>query len=383
MCITLTAALVAACGHGGGNDHATASPTATPSTIATPTMTPALRIAWTVGGQLASRSDDGGASWQARFNVAMGGLRGVDFVDRMTGWVVGGRNIYRTSDGGQLGDGRDWENQSANVEASAVELSDVAFVDREHGAAVGGAGIGFGRAAVLTTSDGGGHWRAARVGDDGGPLPRGTWLARMCVTTDGRGATVGGGGRGGTPLALATVDAGVSWTDVTAAITRTAPGEEPMLANCARLASDHLWVVGAPSFLARSSDGGATWRAQTVTSRREVILNAVLFEDSETGWVSGFDPTARQILIFSTHDAGASWDERVMLDNVLILDQPPAAAFAALGPGSVLFVGDDPPSFGLEGARALSFVTHDGGVTWMPSVIPGGFQAFRDVDVVP
>jgi hypothetical protein len=35
----------------------------------------------------------------------------------------------------------------------------------------------------------------------------------------------------------------------------------------------------------------------------------------------------------------------------------------------------------LEGTRAFSFVTDDGGETWTPSMIPGGDIAFYDVDV--
>jgi photosystem II stability/assembly factor-like uncharacterized protein len=143
-----------------------------------------------------------------------------------------------------------------------------------------------------------------------------------------------------------------------------------------------MWVVGAPSFAAVSIDRGATWSRRIVTGRADVLLNAVLFADAARGWIAGYDAAERTILVFTTDDGGASWREQVLLTNVLILEQQPVAAFAAFDRDSVLLVGTDPNSFALEGSRALSFVSRDGGETWTASLIPGGYQAFADVSLV-
>jgi photosystem II stability/assembly factor-like uncharacterized protein len=355
-----------------------------PTRSPTPVVTaPPAPVAWAVGGQLVSRSDDRGASWQPIFNVGSGNVLGVDFVDRLHGWVVGETNIYRTTVGGGE-DGRAWEDQARNVEGGPVNLYDVAFVDAASGVAVGAAvSAPNGRPLVLATSDAGGHWRRSDL--QSLRLPSRSWLSRVCLTEDGHGLAVGTGQlRGISPVVLTTADAGVTWSSAIDAVRLANPplAALTIAAGACGMSSD-LWVAGAPSFLATSSDGGNTWFRLAPTGRSDVLLHAVLFADREPGWVAGFDRFAGQIVAFSTSDGGSNWREQVLAENVVVLEQQPSAALAVLGPSSILFVGDDPNSFALEGARALSLVSTDGGASWTPSRIPGGYESFADVDVVP
>lgn len=232
LLLVATVSLAAACG---GDDGGTPAPS---SDV----------VAFAVGGLRVSRSDDQGASWREVFNAGVGhALGGVDFVDRATGWVVGTRAIYRTTTAG-----RDWEDQSANIEGDPVALLDVAFLDAARGV-VGGYGVGpnGGTGAVaLVTSDGGAHWRRRVVG-----RPQ-TWVRRLSLSPEGVGVAVGAGiFRAAATFVLTTDDGGESWTDVTAVV-REAAGEPIILANCEQLSPHRTcgsWASGRCSWSRRTA----------------------------------------------------------------------------------------------------------------------------------
>jgi photosystem II stability/assembly factor-like uncharacterized protein len=89
-------------------------------------------------------------------------LEGLSFVDARQGWAVGGRGptdrymILATIDGGL-----DWTEQLSRKAAHqcAGGLSDVCFVDLDHGWAVG-------NSVILATPDGGQHWTRQQTPPD-------------------------------------------------------------------------------------------------------------------------------------------------------------------------------------------------------------------------
>lgn len=385
--------LVAGCGGGGSDDApaptatplATVTATASPTESPAPTPTPAGVVAFAAGGFVVNRSTDEGASWQPVFaNVSQGGVGGIDFVDRATGWIVGGPHIWRTTTGGA--DQAQWVDQTANV-AREADLSDVAFVDAHRGVAVGADPTareeGRSRPLILVTSDGGEAWRVADLGF----LPRDldTWLTGVCMTPTGRGIAVGNRfTRSADSLIVTTSDGGETWDDRTSGAL-LGPTASLAAVGCAH--DGDFWLVGAPALLLASNDGGASWRRITVApSRRNLFLNAVAFADASNGWVAGYDEAVGasfgQILVFATHDGGATWTERTLLRDVSILGSQPPVAIAPLDATSTLLVGTDPNSFLEEGARGFAFVTRDGGDTWIAGDVPAGDVRFADLDVV-
>ncbi|MBX5478773.1 MAG: NupC/NupG family nucleoside CNT transporter [Pyrinomonas methylaliphatogenes] len=144
------------------------------------------------GRGLVIRSDDGGKNWQRKQTSAAHTLRGVWFVDRDNGWVVGdGGQLLHTRDGGETwqlegarddttnhiaafaldaerawvvganGDvhrtadgGASWERRRAD---GAKDLIAVRFLDANRGYALADDG------ALWRTSDGGGRWEKANV----------------------------------------------------------------------------------------------------------------------------------------------------------------------------------------------------------------------------
>lgn len=384
-------ALAAGCGGSDGGGDATADPQATTTPQATMTAaspptptatgTPAGVVAFAAGGFLTSRSTDAGASWEAVFaGQSSGGVGGVDFVDRQTGWIVGGSHVFHTTTGGA--DASQWTDESAHLPVE-VDLYDVAFVDRAHGVAVGAdvasRESGVARPIIVVTSDGGDTWRIADLGFLRREIH--TWLTGVCMTSTGHGVAVANRfTRSYDSLIMATSDGGETWDDHTAAALL---GPTAVLAAVGCAHDADFWLVGAPSLLLASHDGGGTWTRITVsTSRRDLFLSAVAFADPLHGWVAGYDEIAGEILVFATADGGASWTDRTLLRDVRILESEPTLAIAPVDARSVILVGTDPNSFLEEGTRAFGFFTRDGGDTWIPSLVPAGDVRFADLDLV-
>lgn len=384
--------LTIGCGGGGGSDDppastpfATVTATARPTEAPTATPTPAGIVAFVAGGFAAHRSVDEGASWQPILASQLpGGLQAVDFVDPATGWIVGGSHVYHTTTGGA--DASPWTDQRAGA-ADDADLYDVAFVDARRGVVVGGDPAareeGRSRPLVLVTSDGGEAWRVADLGFLRRDLN--TWLTGVCMTPAGRGIAVANRfTRSADSLILQTSDGGETWDDRTSAAL-LGPTSAVAAVSCAN--DGDFWLVGAPALLLASSDGGASWRRIPVApSRRNLFLNAVAFADARNGWVAGYDEAVGagfgEILVFATHDGGASWTERTLLRDVRILGSLPPVAIAPVDATTALLVGTDPNSFLEEGTRPFAFVTHDGGDTWTAGDVPTGEAHFDDLDVV-
>ena len=105
------------------------------------------------------RTTDGGRTWQRQWTTARYlSLVDVSFVDRLHGWAIGGSTTFgglcrvlSTNDGG-----RTWSRRNLKV-PSAHAATHVTFIDRRHGWIA----CGF---EVLSTVDGGRHWRVQRPG---------------------------------------------------------------------------------------------------------------------------------------------------------------------------------------------------------------------------
>ena len=207
--------------------------------------------AWAVGdaGTL-MHSADAGATWQRQSAPTMQPLGSVVFTNALRGWAAGGRNwdddeasgvysgvILATVDGGAT-----WVVQK-DLETEAI--ADLAFIDDLEGWAVGSRGL------LLHTTDGGQTWTTQSIGVTRNLMsvafkdPRRGWI---------------GGARG---ILLRTADGGATWTRKKSAddgmwidVSSLLPG--PDGAVWAGLGSRRS--SGSSGRLARSVDGGRTWR---------------------------------------------------------------------------------------------------------------------------
>jgi photosystem II stability/assembly factor-like uncharacterized protein len=166
-----------------------------------------------VGGGLVLRTVDGGLSWQDVTPISAG-FRDVFFLDATTGWIAG-PGIYKTTNGGST-----WTKQFGD---SGTEFTAVSFADAQNGWAVGFNNL------VLHTTDGGQTWTAQNVG------------APPITAING----------------------------VTAINSTTA------------------WIAGWYGFVARTTNSGQTWRQEIIPGAESVDFEDALFLDGNRGWVGG------------------------------------------------------------------------------------------------
>lgn len=347
----------------------TIDPTATPSAFVTPTA--AGLVAWAGGVPFVRRSQDGGLSWSVGLDRAGGEVFGIDFVDRQTGWAVGGEIngpiVLHTSDAGVT-----WIDQARNGLGRPGVLRAVAFADAHHGVVVGGEDFS-GPPIAFLTRDAGEHWVAAPIiGSDVAPSA----LANVCMTPSGFGVAAGEG------ILIRTEDGGASWTNVARQIGApfqgvavACPGERD------------LWVVGGAGPVAVSADGGATWIERAAVPRGLLVFDAA-FVDPRTGWVVAYDNEARRGVVVNTIDGGEAWEEQTIIADVGGLSGT-FFSIAFADPRHGLIAGFDSPGPGIgDGPDLLTFTTDDGGATWTSGFVPpetgalAGAAAIFDVDLV-
>ena len=167
-----------------------------------------------------------------------------------------------------------------------------------------------------------------------------------------------------------TADGGNTWSHATPAPT-PAP-DSWSWTDVAYVDESHIWAVGSSGSgigaVVFSSDGGATWTAQTSTNPTEVGLFGVDFVDATHGWAVGWGGVVLATSDGSTWQTQRPFDPEIhQLNDVDFVD---SAHGWASGSGTVL-------------------ATTDGGTTWTgqspghSSVLPGvGAATPRDAMVV-
>jgi photosystem II stability/assembly factor-like uncharacterized protein len=296
--------------------------------------------AWAVGGGgTIMHSSDAGVTWQAQSTPTTEPLGSVDFVDATRGWAVGGANwdsdmsddaftgvILGTSDGGVT-----WTRQ---LQLSNRAVADVAFVNDQLGWAVGSRGL------ILHTVDGGQTWSSQASG------VRRNLMSVVFANAD-RGYI---GGADGT--LLATSDGGLTWRQ-----RKAAPFFWVDVSSLAVDGKGTLWAgLGSHTMsgnfprLARSSNGGRTWRQVGVghdydiwhvTASGQHVWATGPLADSNMGAAVG--GTSRVIV---SVDGGATWTRHIIGSAATLHSVAVGAGGEACAVGSVIVT------------------SADGGVTW-------------------
>lgn len=266
---------------------------------------------WIVGGGypveggIIGSTVDGGQTWSFTSGLIRGRarpesvhLRAVQFLDARRGFIAADDGyILRTVDGGGH-----WHP----VHRGGRHLSDLHFVDDQHGWVVGGA-------TLIRTSDGGETWEQ--------PLPQGSELpfsARAIRFLDPNLGWVAGGGG----AIYGTNDGGVSWLQ-----SIEPKSGQPDLWALSFVDSERGWAVGASGTILHTSDGGQNWsRQKTPTSS---LLTGVIFVDALTGWAVGFDRGDSSSIVLKTEDGGNTWLPQLVVEGEALF----ALTFSATGHG--------------------------------------------------
>lgn len=263
------------------------------------------------------------------------------------------------------------------IEPYPGKQDDVAFVD-------GGVGwYGTGKGLLYATRDGGLSWR--QIWSSPGTFIRA--LGFLDASTGFLG-NVGVGyypGVTDTHPLYRTGDGGRTWTPV------SAPGLEAVAGICAidvlstvrvyqgearRVSVVHAaGRVGGPAALVSSSDGGATWTVQDLSSVAGMVLD-VKFLDERTGFLcaaTSSDAEKGEALILRTRDGGRRWEPVYRsgraLENCWKMSWPSERV------GYATVQSYDPAP---TNVRRVVVKTEDGGATWqeLPLVSRAGVQEF-------
>jgi len=287
---------------------------------------------------------DGGFTWTQAQTGTTRALYRVRFVDANNGWISGQEGlILHTTDGGKT-----WQRQKSGTD---VYLFSLYFIDQNHGWAVGDKSI------LLETRDGGANWSLRKI-----------------------------------------VSAAAKQLSAEEAVASA----DPVLYDVQFLDANTGWVVGEFGKIYHTIDGGQTWSEQEQSLLGEEVIDildiptffGVRFLDAQTGVVAGLDGK-----IARTHDGGATWKFEKMNLEYPIVDPlfnptlfPDGTGIAIGAAGEVVRI-DEPngqwhrAKLGMEvvtwlrgmhwldhdngwivGGLGLILHTKDGGKTWVPSL---------------
>jgi len=310
---------------------------------------------WIVGGRLL-KTTDGGKNWSivhdgadgtVKSDTVVNDLHRFQFIDREVAITWRGNIFGRSSDGG-----RTWPESFSIPPAKEYQWLSFFFLNPKEGWAVG--------KSIYYTGNGGQSWQELaqtprgdyaqqrRIGID--PELANYWpRLRFTTPKDGVMARLDG-------MVLLTEDGGRTWQHVF----------EANIQLSDVFFSDNLngWLAGKAGFVARTRDGGRTWvPIKTQTSNDLIAIN---FVNANHGCAVGSSCT-----IVCTNDGGMTW-------NVGSIKSPPASlpllvsiSFAdELNGWAVGGLGIESSWGPIPSSANIALITKDGGTSWEPVNLP-------------
>lgn len=223
--------------------------------------------------------------WQVRRSAGSGDLISVFFTSSDTGWIAGDEGyLAQTRDGGNS-----WTKKVLNT---AANINEIYFRNDDDGYLVAGR-------KMFETSDGGLNWRETFIANpaefrDGVPeflsirfnSRNQGFIVGSVLDKDNDEIVIGS-------LLMRTVDGGKTWNRV----------EVPTKVELFHLDFDgksHGWIVGDRGTILATTNNGNSWELQD-SGTQEVLYN-VDFRDEEDGYAVGTGGT-----ILRTEDGGRTW----------------------------------------------------------------------------
>ena len=236
-------------------------------------------------GYLASTSD-GGMTWTPYPLNATEDINEIYFRNDDDGYLVAGRKMFITKDGG-----RSWSEtriyRQGEFRNLTPEFLSIRFADRKRGIAIGSLLRKVRNddivvdSLVMRTDDGGETW--ARI-----TMPAKSELFHLDFNGSSHAWIVGDNG-----VILASTDSGRTWV-------KQDSGTTNALYNVDFRDDDEGYAVGEKGTILRTEDGGATW-TRVITRFTENFMR-VDFADDKNGWIVGHRGT-----ILRSADRGRNW----------------------------------------------------------------------------
>ena len=269
-----------------------------------------------------SRTRDGGKTlvhMRKGFTFSM--LMDVDFVDKNTGWVVGGGKnlqtlIAKTTDGG-----KSWHIQKDEI---GPTLQKVVAVDAKRVWAMSFEG------KIFTTSNGGETWTAQDIPSQGESI----YLIDIDFV-DSLAGWIVGGKTGMKGIIFHTEDGGATWTD-------QAPADAGVVDAVDFIDRYEGWAV-IGGFIYHTTDGGQSWTPQFDSRNYSPFI--LLFLNRNTGWAAG------EKYLLHTRDGGTTW-------SIFSHDSGEFPGYIS----DLYFANED--TGWICGILGKVYVTQDGGKTW-------------------
>lgn len=293
----------------------------------------------------------------------------ISFVTPEVGWYVNGQGkLFSTTDGG-----RTWTKR---VEMPGTFFRCVGFVDEELGF-VGNVGTGYfpgvtDERPLFRTRDGG---RTLEPVEVDAPALKGLCAIEVArypfinAGVPGQKTLLAAAGRVGGPAWLLTsADLGETWS------ARDLSGECGMILDV-HFFTDRIGLVAAASssdvaeshaLILRTEDGGATWTRVYESKRPYELTWKMHFPTRDVGYctVQSYDPdpAASARFVAKTTDGGRTWKELPLVDDQRVREF------------GVAFVDE---RTGWVGAMPSGFQTTDGGATWAPVAFGNAVNKIR------
>ena len=226
---------------------------------------------------------NGGRTWTKQAINTKENINEIYFRNKDNGYVVAGKKMFLTDDGG--GNWREIKIYNPSEFKNAVpEFLSIRFADKKRGLIVGSLlnkNDEVIDSLVMRTDDGGETW--ARI-----LVPSKRELFHLDFVNSTRGWIVGDKG-----LILVTFDGGVNWQ-----IQQS--GTDKALYNIDFRDENDGFAVGGKGIILRTENGGTNW--ETVKTNFPETFLRVDFADDKNGWIAGYGGT-----VLRSSDRGKTW----------------------------------------------------------------------------
>ena len=242
---------------------------------------------WIAGdnGFLASTTN-GGKTWKPYKLSATEDINEIYFRNDTNGYLVAGRKMFATNDGGKT-----WNEtriyRQGEFKNLSPEFLSIRFADKKRGIAIGSLLRKVKNedvvvdSLVMRTDDGGENWTRIQ-------MPTKTELFHLDFNGSSHAWIVGDDG-----VILASTDSGRTWV-------KQSSGTTNALYNVDFRDDNEGYAVGEKGTILRTENGGATW-TRVLTNFTETFMR-VDFADDNNGWIVGYRGS-----ILRSSDKGRTW----------------------------------------------------------------------------
>jgi photosystem II stability/assembly factor-like uncharacterized protein len=257
-----------------------------------------------------------GLTWEEKYTYQNNLTGSICFISELTGWVIDGNYIIKTTDGGDT-----WN--SYPIQVSSIRC--ITFIDSLKGTMCG--------SSIYNTTDGGITWTKYNTS-------QGTYFLSIDFYNGEFGMMVGNGG-----LLLKTTNAGNTWDDYLKIV-------DADLSSVYFINQNVGWAVGYDQLqynhgiILKTTNGGIEWHKQPLDSLS--LIKSVYFISNQIGWAISTRMPLWEYVVLKTTDGGETWiDKSISQLNYL----------------EKLFFVDNTHGW-VVGSQGLIYKTTNGGDSW-------------------